>query len=70
MLTFKSSNGNIPTFYIPSTEQGFLSLSTNVEFGGSEYYLPENTLLKVKKMEDMYSEYLEKFINQILEYGA
>lgn len=70
MLTFKSSNGNIPTFYIPSTEQGFLSLSTNVEFGGSEYYLPENTLLKVKKMEDMYLEYLEKFINQILEYGA
>ncbi|ANF49884.1 hypothetical protein A0O34_04780 [Chryseobacterium glaciei] len=70
MLTFKSSNGNIPTFYIPSTEQGFLSLSTNVEFGGSEYYLPENTLLKVKKMEDMYSDYLEKFINQILEYGA
>lgn len=70
MLTFKSSNGNIPTFYIPSTEQGFLSLSTNVEFGGSEYYLPENTLLKVKKMEDMYSEYLEKFIDQILEYGA
>jgi len=70
MLTFKSSNGNIPTFYIPSTEQGFLSLSTNVEFGGSEYYLPENTLLKVRKMEDMYLEYLEKFINQILEYGA
>ncbi|SHK94548.1 hypothetical protein [Chryseobacterium polytrichastri] len=70
MLTFKSSNGNIPTFYIPSAEKGFLSLSTNVEFGGSEYYLPENTLLKVKKMEDMYSDYLEKFINQILEYGA
>lgn len=70
MLTFRSSNKSIHEFYIPSTEHGFLSLATHTDFGGSEYYLPENTLLKVKKMEDMYSEYLEAFINQILEYGA
>ncbi|MFC7346410.1 hypothetical protein ACFQO9_06790 [Chryseobacterium zhengzhouense] len=70
MLTFKSSNKNIPEFFIPSTEYGFLALATHTEFGGSEYYLPESTLLKVKKMEDMYAEYLRRFIDQILEYGT
>lgn len=70
MLTFNSSSNSIPTFYIPSTDYGYLSLATNTEFGGSEYYLPENSLLKVKKMEDMYSEYLKAFIDQILEYGT
>lgn len=70
MLTFKSSNKNIPEFYIPSTDYGFLALATNTEFGGSEYYLPQNTLLKVKKMEEMYLECLERFIDQVWEYGA
>ncbi|UMQ41215.1 hypothetical protein MKS83_17650 [Chryseobacterium sp. Y16C] len=70
MLTFKSSNKNIPEFFIPSTEYGFLALATHTEFGGSEYYLPESTLLKVKKMEDMYAEHLRRFIDQIWEYGA
>ncbi|WP_415325685.1 hypothetical protein [Chryseobacterium sp. MMS23-Vi53] len=70
MLTFKSSNKNIPEFYIPSTDYGFLALATNTEFGGSEYYLPQSTLLKVKKMEEMYEECLERFIDQIWEYGT
>lgn len=70
MLTFKSSNKNIPEFYIPSTDHGFLALATNTEFGGSEYYLPQSTLLKVKKMEEMYEECLERFIEQIWEYGT
>jgi hypothetical protein len=70
MLTFNSSSNSIPTFYMPSTEYGYLSLATNTEFGGSEYYLPENSLLKVKKMEDMYSEYLKAFIDQILNYAV
>lgn len=70
MLTFKSSNTGIPTFYIPSTEYGFLALATNKEYGGSEYYLPKQTLLKVKTMEEMYSQYLTAFIDQILDYGA
>ncbi|MFY7844386.1 hypothetical protein [Chryseobacterium gambrini] len=70
MLTFKSSNKNIPEFYIPSTEYGNLALATNTEFGGSEYYLPQNTLLKVRTMEKMYVEYMERFIDQIWEYGT
>ncbi len=70
MLTFKSSNKNIPAFYIPTSIGGFLALATNTEFSGSEYFLPETTLLKVRTSEEMYSEYLEKFIDQILEYGA
>ncbi|MCY1660527.1 hypothetical protein [Chryseobacterium sp. SL1] len=70
ILTFKSSNKNIPEFYIPSTEYGNLALATNTEFGGSEYYLPQNTLLKVRTMEEMYVEYMQRFIDQILEYGT
>lgn len=70
MLTFKSSNQNIPEFYIPSTEAGYLALASHTEFGGSEYYLPETTLLKIRKMEDMILEYLEPFIHQIVEYGT
>ncbi len=70
MLTFKSSNKNIPSFYIPTSIGGFLALATNTEFSGSEYFLPETTLLKVRTSEEMYCEYLEKFIDQILEYGA
>ncbi|MCQ4141627.1 hypothetical protein [Chryseobacterium sp. EO14] len=70
ILTFKSSNKNIPEFYIPSTEYGNLALATNTEFGGSEYYLPQNTLLKVRTMEEMYVECMERFIDQIWEYGT
>ncbi len=70
MLTFTSSNKNIPVFYIPSSEDGFLALATAYEFGGSEYYLPESTKLKIREREDMYSEYLDAYINQILAYGT
>jgi len=70
ILTFKSSNKNIPVFYVPTSIGAFLALATNTEFSGSEYFLPETTLLKVRTSEEMYSEYLEKFIDQILEYGT
>jgi len=70
MLTFKSSNNSIPTFYIPSTVYGNLSISSNAEFGGSEYYLPESSLLKLKKIEEMYSKYLRAFIDIILDYAV
>jgi len=70
MLTFTSSNKNIPVFYIPSAEDGFLGLATNLEFGGSEYYLYESTKLKIREREEMYSEYLDAFITHILAYGT
>jgi hypothetical protein len=70
MLSFRSSNKSIPEFYMPSAEHGYLSLATYTEFGGSEYYLPETTLLKVKKMDEMYTTYLRAFIDQIMEYGT
>ncbi|WP_027382154.1 hypothetical protein [Epilithonimonas caeni] len=70
MLTFTSSNKNIPVFYIPSSEDGFLALATAYEFGGSEYYLPESTKLKIREREEMYSEYLDAYIDQILAYGT
>ncbi|MDP9955628.1 hypothetical protein J2X97_001265 [Epilithonimonas hungarica] len=70
MLTFTSSNKNIPVFYIPSSEDGFLALATAYEFGGSEYYLPESSKLKIREREEMYSEYLDAYIDQILAYGT
>lgn len=70
MLTFRSSNKSIEEFFIPSTNFGLLSLATYTEFGGTEYYLPEHTLLKVKPIEEMCTRFLEAFIEQILNYGA
>ncbi|MFZ4931210.1 hypothetical protein [Chryseobacterium sp. Mn2064] len=70
ILTFRSSNKGIEEFFIPSTTFGLLSLATYSEFGGTEYYLPEHTLLKVKPIEEMYTRFLEAFIQQILDYGT
>jgi len=70
ILTFKSVNNSIPIFYLATTTDGFLALATDTEFGGSEYYLPENTLLKIKTLNHMYTEYLIPFINQITAYGT
>ncbi|PWN60411.1 hypothetical protein [Chryseobacterium viscerum] len=70
MLTFRSSNKSIEEFFIPSTANGFLSLATYTEFGGSEYYLPEHALLKVRTIDDMCDRFLKPFIEQILDYGA
>jgi len=70
ILTFKSVNNFIPIFYLATTTDGFLALATDTEFGGSEYYLPENTLLKIKTLNHMYTEYLIPFINQITAYGT
>ena len=69
MLTFKSSNKNIPVFYMPSTEYAYLALATETDFGGSEYYLPKDNKLKIKEMDEMYTQYMEAFIKHVLEYG-
>ncbi|MDQ0595518.1 hypothetical protein QFZ37_003887 [Chryseobacterium ginsenosidimutans] len=70
MLTFISSNKNIPTFYMPSTHYGYLAIATEKDFGGSEYYLPKHSKLKVREMDEMYSDYMEAFIKHIVRYGA
>lgn len=70
ILTFRSSNKSIEEFFIPSTHFGLLSLATYTEFGGTEYYLPEHTLQKVRPIEEMCTRFLEPFIEQILDYGA
>jgi hypothetical protein len=70
MLTFISSNKNIPKFYIPSTHFGYLAIATEKEFGGSEYYLPKESKLKIREMDEMYNEYLDFFIKHVVEYGA
>lgn len=70
MLTFKSSNKNIPVFYMPSAEYGYLALGTENYFGGSEYYLPKENKLKIKEMDEMYDQYMDAFIKHVLEYGT
>lgn len=70
VLIFRSSNKGIEEFHMPTTTYGFLALATHTEFGGSEYYLPEQTLLKVRTMDEMYNQYVKPFIEQILDYGA
>lgn len=70
MLTFISSNKNIPVFYMPSTHYGYMALATEKEFGGSEYYLPKDSKLKIRETDEMYREYMEAFIKHVLEYGA
>ncbi|MFC3160833.1 hypothetical protein SAMN05443633_105180 [Chryseobacterium arachidis] len=70
MITFRSINANIPEFYMPTSTHTGVALASEKEFGGYEYYLPDHTLLKVKTVEDMYQDYLQPFIDQVLEYGA
>lgn len=70
MLTFISSNKNIPVFYMPSTHYGYMALATEKEFGGSEYYLPKHSKLKIRQMDEMYEAYMEAFIKHVLEYGT
>ena len=70
MLTFISSNKNIPKFYIPSTHFGYLAIATEKEFGGSEYYLPKESKLKIREMDEMYNEYMDFFIKHVVEYGS
>ncbi|GEN76985.1 hypothetical protein [Chryseobacterium hagamense] len=70
MLTFISSNKNIPVFYMPSTHYGYIALATEKEFAGSEYYLPKNSKLKIRETDEMYREYMGAFIRHVLEYGT
>lgn len=70
IITFRSINANIPVFYIPTMEYRETAIASDSEFGGAEYYLPQHTLLKVKEIQEMYEDYLKRFIDQILEYGT
>ncbi len=70
MLTFISSNKKIPVFYMPSTHYGYMAMATEKEFGGSEYYLPKDSKLKIRETDEMYRDYMEAFIKHVLEYGA
>ncbi|MCA6068660.1 hypothetical protein JI747_015945 [Chryseobacterium sp. RG1] len=70
MLTFRSINSNIPEFYMPTTVNAVMALATEAEFGGAEYFLPDHTLLKVRTIAEMYEDYLQPFIDQVLEYGV
>lgn len=70
IITFRSINADIPVFYMPALEYRAAALASDTEFGGAEYYLPKNTMLKMKEMQGMYEDYLKRFIHQILEYGT
>ncbi len=68
MLLLRSSNINIPTIYIPPVLDGALGVATDECFAGYDYY--ENPDLKLEKISTtkFEQEYLNAFIEQIIEY--
>jgi TonB family protein len=67
LFILKSSNGNIPTIYIPSILDTPLGVATADEFAGGAFfrYAPLNQV--VMTCADFYEKYIARFINNILE---
>ncbi len=70
MLIFNSANKKLPEFYIPCSEYGYLAIATSGEFGGSDYYIREFTRQSIKSLNEMYTAYLEPFIQHIVAHGT
>lgn len=70
MLIFNSADKNLPEFYIPCSEYGYLAIATPHQFGGSDYYIHEFSQQVNRTLNEMYATYLEPFIQHILTYGT
>lgn len=70
MLIFNSADKKLPEFYIPCSEYGYLAIATSGEFGGSDYYIREFTRQFTKSLNEMYTAYLEPFIQHIVAHGT
>jgi hypothetical protein len=70
MLIFNSADKNLPEFYIPCSEYGYLAIATSGEFGGSDYYIREFTQQFIRSLNEMYAAYLEPFIQHIVAHGT
>ena len=70
MLTFVSSNPEIPVFYLPTSIQLRLGIATEDKFAGNNHFLPHDSDLTVISVREFQQSYVEPFINTILNYAS
>ncbi|WP_298519443.1 hypothetical protein [uncultured Kordia sp.] len=66
IITFKSGNPNIPTFYLSSYIGIGIGIATDEEFAGNDYFKPEDASLKKIKVFEFDAKYMEPFLEHIL----
>ncbi|WP_430409008.1 hypothetical protein [Kordia sp.] len=66
ILAFLSPNPEIETFYLSSYIEITLAMATKTEFAGNEYFLPEDSNLKVSSVKDFKRKYIDPFIVNII----
>ncbi|MFY0629121.1 MAG: hypothetical protein JXR05_02000 [Flavobacteriaceae bacterium] len=66
ILTFKSSNPSIETFYMSSFIDISLAMASETEFAGNNYFLPEETPLTTIKVSEFQTKYVTPFIENIV----
>lgn len=69
ILELESSDKNIPKFYIPFVSNRLTAMATDGEFAGNEYFLPEDSPLKVIPVAEFHDKYIKPFVKNILENG-
>lgn len=70
ILIFESSDKNIPKFYVPAIINKQTAFSTDYEFAGNEYFLPENNNLTIISIDSFFEKYINPFARTILSYGT
>ncbi len=65
-----SSDESIPIIYVPFVTGMPTALSTNEEFSGNTYFLPEDSTLSVIEVKAFYEKYMQPFIQTIIKHGV
>jgi hypothetical protein len=68
-VTFISSNKSIPEFYIPTSLGFYICIASNTEFTGNEYFYDEEKALEKISLDKFKKNYINPFINQIMNHG-
>lgn len=66
ILTFSNPDPTITTFYLSSYIEMSLAMATDTEFAGNEYFLPEQSTLKVISVKEFKKKYIDPFIINII----
>jgi len=67
IITFKSGNPDIPTFYLASYIGIGIGIATDEEFAGNDYFKPEDASLKRIPIFEFDVKYMEPFLEHILK---
>lgn len=67
VLIFESNDKQIPKFYIPFVTNKTTGMATDEFFAGNEYFLPNDSSLKVISVDEFHKMCIEPFIKNILE---